>query len=209
MEYLTTYYRRQGEGRGCSLLLQHYLCGQIPVCFACLCTAEGEKDGGVCRIVTGRLLDWCRVVCWHKAARRPDVWLGRLEAELLSILEETGAEHKGCRLTLLLCIGGEILVLGGGQNLYLLSTLWGRGKAVRLPGQFRGRLEPGAGLLLASDSFLHNLEEECLEEALHLQEISTEDQAGRRLKELAAPGSRTGCGTAGAILLIGRGESCR
>ncbi len=209
MEYLTTYYRRQGEGRGCSLLLQHYLCGQTPVCLACLCTEEGEGDGGMRPAVTGRLLDWCRTVCWHKAARRPVPWMGRLEAELPPLLAEIGADREGCRLSLLLGIGGEILALGGGHNLYLLSTLWGRGKAVRLPGEFRGCLEPGAGLLLAEDSFLGDLEEKRLGEALCLQEIRTADQAERRLKELAAGGGRAGCGTAGAILLIGRGESCR
>ncbi len=197
MEYLTTYYRRQGEGSGCSLLLQHYLCGQTPVCLACLCTEEGEGDGGMRPAVTGRLLDWCRTVCWHKAARRPVPWMGRLEAELPPLLAEIGADREGCRLSLLLGIGGEILALGGGHNLYLLSTLWGRGKAVRLPGEFRGCLEPGAGLLLAEDSFLGDLEEKRLGEALCLQEIRTADQAERRLKELAAGGGRAGGGRAG------------
>lgn len=237
MEYLTTYYRRQGEGSGCSLLLQHYLCGQTPVCLACLCTEEGEGDGGMRPAVTGRLLDWCRTVCWHKAAKRPVLWMGRLEAELPPLLAEVGADREGCRLSLLLGIGGEILALGGGHNLYLLSTLWGRGKAVRLPGEFRGCLEPGAGLLLAEDSFLGDLEEKRLGEALCLQEIRTADQAERRLKELAADSSRAGSGragsgragggreggragsgrtsgrpgggTAGAILVIGREESSR
>lgn len=147
--------------------------------------------------VTGRLLDWCRTVCWHKAARRPVPWMGRLEAELPPLLAEIGADREGCRLSLLLGIGGEILALGGGHNLYLLSTLWGRGKAVRLPGEFRGCLEPGAGLLLAEDSFLGDLEEKRLGEALCLQEIRTADQAERRLKELAAGGGRAGGGRAG------------
>lgn len=198
MEYLTTYYRRQGEGSGCSLLLQHYLCGQTPVCLACLCTEEGEGEGGVRPAATGRLLDWCRTVCWHKAARRPVPWMGRLEAELPPLLAEIGADREGCRLSLLLGIGGEILALGGGHNLYLLSTLWGRGKAVRLPGEFRGCLEPGAGLLLAEDSFLGDLEEKRLGEALCLQEIRTADQAERRLKELAADSSRAGSSRAGS-----------
>lgn len=204
MEYLTTYYRRQREGSGCALLLQHYLCRQVPVCFACLFTAEGDGGSGLCRIVAGRLLDWCRSVCWHKAARRPDTWLERLEGELLPILEEAGAEHEEFQTKLLLGIGGEILTLGEGQNLYLLSTSWGKGKAVRLPGQFRGRLEPGAGLLLATDSFLYNAGEERLGEALHLQEIRTADQAERRLKELAEFCGRE---DGGAILLIGKESS--
>lgn len=201
MEYLTTYYRQQREGGGCSLLLQHYLSRQVPVCFACLCTAEEGSGSGLCRSTAGRLLDWCRTVCWHKAARRPDTWFERLEGELLSILEEAGTEHEELKMKLLLGIGGEILALGEGQNLYLLSTSWGKGKAVRLTGQFRGRLEPGAGLLLATDSFLHNAGEERLGEALHLQEIRTADQAERRLRELAEFRGRA---AGGAILLIGK-----
>lgn len=222
MEYLTTYYRRQGEGGGCSLLLQHYLCGQTPVCAACLCTAEGEHGGSLCRRVTGGLREWCRTACWHKAPGKPKLWLERQAEELAALWGQAGAENGAFRLTLLLGIGGEILVLGGGQTLYLLSALWGRGKAVRLPGEFRGCLEPGAGVLLATDSFLFNMEEKRLGEALHLQEIHTEEQAGRRLKELAASGGRTGCAAAevrpsspgrcalpaGAILLIGKGD-CR
>lgn len=188
MEYLTTCYRRQGES-GCSLLLQQYLCRQTPVCFACLCTEEGEEGSMRCRNAAESLLNWSRKVPWHKAAGRPGRWLERLKGELINLTEErvrgaaSGEERK---LTLLLGIGEEILVLGSGQNIILLSTSFGRGKAVRLQEQFRGCLEPGAGLLLATDGFLKNVEEESLEETLRIQEIRTEEQADRRLRELAA-----------------------
>lgn len=205
MEYLTTCYKRQGEG-GCSLLLQQYLCRQTPVCFACLCTAEGGDAEMTCRDMAESLLNWSRKVPWHKAAVRPVMWLERLEREL-TYLPET-IESK---LTLFLCIEEEILVLGGGQNLSLLSTSFGRGKAIGLPGQFRGHLEPGAGLLLATDGFLKNVEGKSLEEALRLQEIRTAEQAERRLKELAVPRKPAAPRElvslrepAAAILLIGR-----
>lgn len=216
MEYLTTCYRRQGEG-GCSLLLQQYLCRQTPVCFACLCTAEGGEGSRTCRDTAESLLNWSRKVLWHKAAARPAAWLERFERELTDL-----AEAIEVKLTLFLCIEEEILVLGGGQNLSLLSTSFGRGKAIGLPGQFRGHLEPGAGLLLATDGFLKNVSGKSLEEALRLQEIKTAEQAERRLRELASPrkfavpreqaapreiaeqDGTAGGGPAAAILLVGR-----
>lgn len=217
MEYMTAYYRRQEES-GCSLLLQQYLCRHVPVCFACLCTAEGEENSGICRNIAECLWDWSRKVPWHRAAARPVSWLNRLEGELTDLLEERRAAATGdeVKLTLFLGVEEEIMVLGGGQNLSLLSTSFGRGKATELPGQFRGRLEPGAGLLLATDGFLKNVEGKSLEEALGLREVKTAEQAERRLRELAVPRGRTspleiarrertaGGEPAAAILLVGR-----
>lgn len=187
MEYLTTCYRRQGE-RGCSLLLQQYLCRQTPVCFACLCSMAGGEDNGTCRNLAVSLSKWSRTVPWHKAAGRPAPWLERLDGELKGLLEACGVTtNDKMKLTLFLCIDREMIVLGGGQNMRLLSTSFGRGRSLALPGQFRGCLEPGAGLLLATDGFLKNVEGKKLEEALRLQEIQTAEQAERRLKELASP----------------------
>lgn len=204
MEYLTTCYRRQEEG-GCSLLLQQYLCRRVPVCFACLCTAGGEACRGICRNTAESLLNWSRKVSWHKAAARPASWMERLEGELTDLLEKTGATAcDEMKLTLFLGIEEEILVLGGGQNLRLLSTSFGRGKTARLPGQFRGRLETGAGLLLATDGFLKNVEGKSLEEVLRLQEIKTAEQAERRIRELVLRGKTAGGDPTAAILLVGR-----
>ena len=212
MEYLTTYYKRQGE-RGCSLLLQHYLCGQVPICFAALCTSEGEGSGEVCREATAGLMGWCRSVPWHSAAKKADLWLRHREEELEERLGHSGekageaacttGDREALRITLLLGVGEEVTVLGGGQNVRLLNTSFGRGRVRKLPGQFRGRLEPGAGILLATDGFLGSVEEDKMAEALRLPEIRREEQAERRLKELAQH-DRTGSGPAGAILLLGR-----
>lgn len=215
MKYLTAYYKRQGE-HGCSLLLQHYLCGQVPVCFAALCTSEGGRCGEVCREATARLMGWCRSVPWHSAAKKTDLWLRHREKELEEKLGCSGEEGpygdglpgdgEAVRTTLLLGVGEEISVLGGGQNVRLLSTSFGRGRVRKLPGQFRGSLEAGAGILLATDGFLRSVEEDKMAEALHLPEIRTEEQAERRLKELMVH-DRAGAGPSAAILLAGREES--
>lgn len=211
MEYLTAHYRRQEEG-GCSLLLQQYLCRRVPVCFACLCTAEGEKGRRECGKLTESLLSWCRGVSWHRAAGRPGAWIGRLGGELEELTEAFGedAGPDGVRHSLLLGIGGEILALGGGQDLSLLSTFFGRGKLTALPGRFRGCLEPGAGILLATEGFMQNVGQKGMEEALGLREIGTEEQAARRLKELGEPGKSKVSGMpAAAVLLLAReGAGC-
>lgn len=185
MEYVTTYYRRQGES-GCSLLLLQYLCRQTPVCLACICTAEGAEKARMCRDMAEKLKSWCRSVPWHRAARRPCRWLPRLEKELLALTAGEGqtASGSGLRLTLLLCIGREILALGGGQNLMLVNTFLGTGRITPLPDSFRGCIEPGAGLLLATDKFIKSVGEQNLREVLRLPEIRTKEQADRRLREL-------------------------
>lgn len=185
MEYLTAYYRQQGES-GCSLLLQQYSCRQTPVCFACLCSAEGGEESGACRKAVRSFWNWGRKAPWHRAAARPVLYLRQFEGELTELLDAAENGHR-LKLTLLLGIGTEIQALGSGQNLRLLSTSFGRGKAVELPGQFRGCLESGAGLLLATDGFLKNAELRSLEETLCLREIKTAKQAERRLRELAVP----------------------
>ncbi len=221
MEYLTTCYRRQGEG-GCSLLLQQYLYRQVPVCFACLCTAEGRKAKEDCRELAQLLLDWCRSISWHGAVRKPDVWLERAGRELEDIIEngaEASEDKRGeaqcsgrdsfeknaVRVTLLLGIGEELLILGGGQNVRLLNTSFGRGKVRELPGRLRGYLEPGAGILLATDGFLKNTAGESLSETLRLPEIRSPEQAKRRLREIALrrPDYEE---SSAAILLVGREE---
>lgn len=222
MDYLTTFYRRREEG-GCSLLLQQYLCRRTPVCFGCLCTAESGADERKCGELAERLLLWCRGVPWHRAAGRPGPWLGRLGGELVDLMETPANAGKPgeIRYTLLLGIGEEILVLGGGQCLSLLSTSFGRGKLIGLPGQFRGRLEPGAGLLLATEGFMKNAKKRGMEEALQVWEMGTEKQAERHLRELGSakkdensekgiPGEVSARNVpAAAILLLGReGESC-
>lgn len=179
MEYVTTCYRRQGES-GCSLLLLQYLCRQTPVCFACICTVEGAGNVRMCGNMAEKLKSWCHSVPWHRAAKHPCRWLVKLEKELSDLTAAGG----GIRLTQLLCIGREILVLGGGQNLMLVNTSFGTGRVTPLRGSFRGGIEPGAGLLLATDGFLKSVGEQNLREVLRLPEIRTKEQADRRLREL-------------------------
>lgn len=198
MEYLTSCYR-QRAGSGGFLLLQQYQCRQTPVCFACI---DGEQSGK-----KDKLLEWAGAFAWHKAAERPARWLLRAEEEL----EELLGGYRKCKL--LIGIGREILVMGEGGNACLLNTSFGRGRLSPLPGQFRAVLEEGAGILLATDSFLGTNDEQMLGEALKIAEIRTAEQAHRRLEELAGRKREGSCGSRGqadgcresmAVLLIGK-----
>lgn len=198
MEYLTSCYR-QRAGSGGFLLLQQYQCRQTPVCFVCI---DGEQSGK-----KDKLLEWAGTFAWHKAAKRPGRWLPRAEEEL----EELLGGYRKCKL--LIGIGREILVMGEGGNACLLNTSFGRGRLSPLPGQFRAVLEEGAGILLATDSFLGTNDEQMLGEALKIAEIRTAEQAHRRLEELAGRKREGSCGSRGqadgcresmAVLLIGK-----
>lgn len=196
MEYFTTYSWQEGGG---SLLLQEYLCRKIPACFAFLCSAEGERG----REISDRLLSWNRRFPWHRAAREPGRWLERAEEELQ---EEMGAVRGPERFLwrLLVCVDQELLTLGNGYALYLLSGSFGQGSARRLGGSFRGCLEQEAGLLLAEEEFLENRPPQALAQVGRVWEIRTRLQADKRLKELAESGSGREGEPRTAILLLSK-----
>lgn len=191
MQYLINCIRRQGEGET-SLLLQQYLCRKLPACFACLCTSKEESSGKAGRYFTGQLLLWCRRFPWHRAVRRPDIWLKRAERELaeeirrsLKKIETEGLPGQNMTVSwrILLGVGEEILIMGNGQKSFLLSMSMGRGVMTQLEGSFRGRLESGAGILMTTDNCLDCCEEEAAE-VLLLSELQTKEQSERHLKEL-------------------------
>lgn len=213
MEYLTTYIRQEGGG---SLLLQEYLCRNIPACFTCLCTREGEEG----REIMERLFSWNRRFPWHRAIKAPVLWLDRAERELKKEMEAVcgefvaererkgepavwGPGRQGSLLwRLLVCVDQELLTLGNGYELCQLSGSFGQGSARRLNGNFRGCLEPGAGILLAEEGFLESRPTQALAQAVRPWEIRTQRQADKRLKELAESGRSQGAGRQTAVLLL-------
>lgn len=191
MKYLTTYMLQSGE-EGTSLLLQQYSCRGIPVCFACLCTC-GEENREAGRYITGQLYSWCRSFPWHKAVRKPEKWMEQAERELEKKIKQSldymGSKGMVIRSTkvnwrILLCMEEEVLMLGNGQEAYLLYMSLGKGIVKRLGNSFRGALEPGAGILLLEKA-VNQEEEKELGEVLQLSGLETEEQAARHLGEYA------------------------
>ncbi len=211
MQYLTACYGQQGE-EGSSLLLSQFQCRETPVCLAYLACgrAHGENDSG--EEPVGGLRLWCRQFPWMRAVRRPERWLERAEGELVDRVGRPGG-GVFCH-TLLLAIGGNLLLLGGGQPVYLVNTAYGRGCAELLRPGFRGSLETGAGILLATPAFAENLRLDLLGKSLCPAQLREEARAERRLRELAEQGGGggTACRAGGqplpaeraAILLVTR-----
>lgn len=219
MEYVTACARQRGE-REASLLLQQYLCRRVPACFACLCNVDLSADSGgesglrteggkkeektekqAGRYVTGQLRLWCRGFPWQKAARRPGKWLKRAERELESLMSRSieavrdsfPGQEASVLWGILLSVGEEVLIMGSGQEFSLLRMSLGKGTVTGLGGNLRGRLEPGAGILLATEGLSG--------EALFLSGVQAEEQAGRCLRELIKQAGETDGGMA-AVLLV-------
>ncbi|MCM1025600.1 MAG: hypothetical protein NC432_04155 [Roseburia sp.] len=200
MNYLTAYSRREG---GSSLLLQEYLCREVPACFACLCSRDAEES----REITEKLLSWNRRFPWHRAAKAPGRFLDRAERELREGMAETSESltakgRGGIMWRLVVCVDQELLTLGNGYALYLLSGAFGQGSAKRLQGSFRGCLEPEAGILLAEEDFLESRPPQALAQVARGWEIRTQQQADKRLKELAGSGRNGEEDSGTAVLLL-------
>lgn len=182
MQYITACYRQQGEGTP-SLLLSQFQCREVPVCLAYLADCNHHGINFLNKDPVDELRFWCRHFPWPKAVKHPGRWLARAEKELAERL--AGSGENVSRYTLLLAIGGNLLLMGGGQQVYLINTSYGRGHAELLQPDFRGILEAGAGILLATPAFAENLRLDRLGKALCPGELKEEAQMERRLRELA------------------------
>lgn len=188
MEYLTGCYRRQTAGDG-FLLLQQYRCRQTAICFACI----GEDARGGMR---EKMENWARHAEWQNSVRRTRAWLAHAKRELLEL-------QTGCgKYQILIGIGSELLALGRGYRVCLLNTDFGRGRLSELPECFCAVLEPGAGVLLATESFFGRHGMKMTGEALKTGELRTQEQILKRLEELAGEGENDG--EQMAVLLIGK-----
>lgn len=182
MQYMTACYRQQGEGTP-SLLLSQFQCREVPVCLAYLADSNYHGINLLNTDPVDELRFWCRHFPWPKAVKHPGRWLARAEKELAErVADSDGGES---RYTLLLGVGEYLLLMGGGQPVFLINTSYGRGHAELLQPDFRGILEAGAGILLATPAFAENLRLDRLGKALCPGELKEEAQMERRLRELA------------------------
>ncbi len=210
MKYLTAFYLQQGEEHT-SLVLQQYQCRNVPVCFVCLCTCQNKRNRESCRCFTGELLEWCRYFRWHRAAGVPEEGIEKvrheLEAKLARALKNLKEQkHEFC-WRVLVCIGGEVLLMGEGLTTYILSMALGQGSVKQMLGDFRGKLESGAGILLTGeDRALEAEDEKRLKETLRLSELETEQQAEKHLAEYMQKVTK---GKAGILLIAGEDKNGR
>ncbi len=124
MEYMAGCYR-QREGSG-SLLLQHYICGGVPVFLGCVCGGDDPGAGMAGGIFTGRLLGEFRSFRLGRAVKRPEKYLEKME-EAVYRHRESSFLRDGFYAVGILCIGEVFLSFSqDGAKIILCNTGFGR-----------------------------------------------------------------------------------
>lgn len=197
MEYITAHYM-QGEGR--FLVLQKYSARTIPICVACIGI---EPDREKRTKLAESLRMWTEQFPWRKLAAKPAAWKQEARMQLCALMQ-------GCKAEIVVCVENEVLLLRWEAphlhtdrfiSTYVICGCFGQGHAERINAAFDGRIEPGAGVLIADSDYLKRTDEKTLGQVLRLFGTVTEEKAQKHLSEIAQ-------GTDGlAILLIAREEA--
>lgn len=131
---------------------------------------------------------------------------GRMEAETAP---ERAVFDGKIDLGGILCLGDECLIFGrGGVGIRLLNRSMGRpyvGSVLEWGNKLcirQGRMEPGIGLLFATQSFLGSVSGDAVRQGLSVGEVLTERQAERHLQELGKIGETAGGTNMAAVLLL-------
>lgn len=190
MNYITAYYLK---GRGRELFLEEYCALGSKVVIGGLFEGNPTKTESP-ESTVANLETWSHHFPWCKLAKTPSKGIRRIEAELSeSKITEDAILFAG--------IEEEIFLQNTSHSnyrAYAISGFFGAGHARKITGDFRGKAESGAGILLASADFMEGVEERQIGQALRFEGEPEEKQALRHLKELA--GGRDGA----AILIIFR-----
>lgn len=206
MEFMAGYYRQR---EGCmALLLQHYICGGVPICLGCACGGDSSGAEAAGGLFTGRLLGEFRGLSLREAVRKPERALRKMERAVYRCRENCPAP-RDFRMAGILCVGESFLLFfQGGMRILLCNTGFGRpalreigetGKAE--PELRRGIMETGIGILLASDSFCESLPPESLQGCLSVRDIRDPRQTQKRVRELGSAAEERGGRNMAAILL--------
>lgn len=201
MKYKIAYYRKQGKNSPAYVVYQ-FIYRKIPVCFVCICSGEGMENEDRNQVITGRLREWFLGYNWKKAVRRPKHALRQARIQILELLEESKSRRIRERITLLLGIDSQVLILPENKNVRLINRYFGKGNAEVIRGDFIGRVEAGAGLLLMDSAFANATDGLSLGECFRMDELIEEEQMQKHLKELAECGVRKPGQGAAAVLLF-------
>lgn len=208
MEYMAGYYRQREDS--VALLLQHYVCGEVPICLGCICGGDSHRAGTAGGLFTGLLLREFRRLSLWKAVQRPEKSLKKMEGAIYKCRENCSAPHDFWTAGIL-CVGESFLLFSEGRTeIVLCNTGFGRpslhgiGEADREEEQLqfqRGSMEPGIGILLASESFCGNIPSENLLNCLSVKDIRDPRQTQKRVQELGCAAEKRGGRNMAALLL--------
>ncbi|MBO4982161.1 MAG: hypothetical protein J6C84_09785 [Lachnospiraceae bacterium] len=207
MKFYTAYYRQKGE-KEVSLLLQQVRLKdrggrrEESVVLAAVSTGETAPDLGK------ELKDWfhsCALIQCRKKKRRA---LGGLARELTAILGRK--EYVKAGVAGILCFEERCLLFGfGSPRIYLLRERFLRPsvesvlKQKQEPFCREGVLEPGARILVATESFCREDRKEQIISCLGSGQIAGDRQASRRLEELGMHVQEKQEGRAAVFLVSG------
>lgn len=209
MKYMTGYYRQKEDST--ALLLQQYVCREVPVCLGCVCGGKSREAGIAGGLFTGRILEEFRKISLSRAVKRRQECLKRMEQQLYRCRQDWAAAPDFWTAGILAI--GEVFLLfhEGAVKIALCNTGFGRpalqeiggddpvcGKGMQLQ---RGSMEAGIGVLLASESFYGNIPGEDMRSCLWVKDIRDSRQVQKRLLELGRMAERQGGRQMGALLL--------
>lgn len=116
------------------------------------------------------------------------------------------AGGKPVSLSGILCIGQEFLLFGrGNTGITLLNRCMGNPHVENMPRRDilslqLGVMEPDVGVLLATKPFTDSIPREALQEGLFVEEVVTERQTEKHLRELGRAGEENGGKNMAAVL---------
>lgn len=207
MKFISGYYRQKEEST--SLLLQQYVCRDMPVCLGCICGGENREAGMAGGLFTGRLLKEFREYGLLKAVGKPARFLEKMEKEICVCGDRCGLVPDFWTAGIL-CIGEVFLAFSMGRaGIALCNTGFGRPALCGIgeedgEGRLRirrGSMETGIGILLASESFYEGIPRADLQNCLAVREICDFTQTRKRIRELGDMAERRGGRGMCALLL--------
>lgn len=220
MKYLTSYYWQQEEKSRTSLVLQHlvYRWGKVPVLFACLCSAEEEREHSYFAE---------QLSAWFQNTGRELLMTNReneaqIIAQIYAVIAQIDKEladnrqirHDISKAKLsvagILCVADCYFFFYRGRiKAYLLNERFGRASCRKITEEnceelqiLSGTMEKNIGLLLATEDFGKGLSEVQIRECLAVKALTGTRTCERHLQELGQVSEENGGRHMGAVLLV-------
>lgn len=220
MKYMTSYYWQQEEKALTSLILQHlvYRRRKVPVLFACLCSAEEERENSY---FAEQMSSWFQNKGRDLLVRSRDnaeQIIAQIDMIIAQIDEELTANRhvRQAASKTEVSVGGIVCVADyyflfhrGDIKAYLLNERFGQASCRRITEKnnetlqiFFGTMEQNIGLLLAAKDFGKGLSKERIRECLTVKVLTENRACERHLQEMGRVSELNGGRHMGAVLLV-------
>lgn len=208
MDYLCAYDWQQTQEAATLVLKQLEFQGGLSVVFGCMSQEKSFVE---------RITEWF----YEKGlslCRKGEGEVERLESSLLRMLSSISCQTDTA--VVLLCVGRSFVFWRKGISVWLLNCRFGRNhyrslfggntvqRGMRNIGErsggesITGILEPGIGILAATEDFFNNLTGEQIANCLAVKELNQEIKLQKRLGELSQEAKRKGAKHPTAMLIV-------